>query len=247
MNETPPLRSATRRTTHFINGTWTPEGPTFPDYNPFNGELVAEIAAGGRAEAEAAVAAAAAAFPAWSALPPAERQRLFLKAADITERRLDDIVATMAVENGSSKTFAAFQIRLSAAMLRQAASYGYMPYGDMIRSDVPGRTALVARKPLGVVAGFTPWNGAFYLAWARLPAADGVRQHHRHQAFGRGAYERRPDPCRDPGGSGFPGRQLQRRHPCARPGGGDRGRVLREQGGALHQLHRLGQDRAYAG
>lgn len=163
-------------TTHFIDGSWTPEGgPTFPNRNPFDGELVAEIAAGGRAEAQAAVDAAAAAFPAWAALPPGERQRLFLKAADITERRLEDAVRLMAVENGSSRTFAAFQVKLSVAMLRQAASWGYLPQGDIMHSDVPGRTALVARKPLGVVAGFTPWNGAFYLAWRTflLPMAFG--------------------------------------------------------------------------
>jgi acyl-CoA reductase-like NAD-dependent aldehyde dehydrogenase len=84
-------------------------------------------------------------------------------------------VKIMAIEGGASTTFAAFQIRLSAAMLRQAASWGYMPYGDMIRSDTPGRTAMVTRKPLGVVAGFTPWNGAFYLAWRTflLPMAFG--------------------------------------------------------------------------
>lgn len=164
------------RTTHFIDGQWSAEGGrTFPDYNPYNGEVVAQIAAGGRAEAEAAVAAAAAAFPAWAAMPPGERQRLFLKAADITERRLEEIVKIMAVENGSTKVFSAFQIRLSAAMLRQAASWGYLPQGDVMRSDVPGRTAFVTRKPLGVVAGFTPWNGAFYLAWRTflLPMAFG--------------------------------------------------------------------------
>ena len=170
------IAGESRRATHFINGTWSaPGGRTFPDRNPLNGEVVAEIAAGGRAEAQAAVAAAAAAFPAWSAMPPSERQRLFLKAADICERRLDEICRVMAAEIGSSKVFSAFQIRLSAAMLRQAANYGYMPYGDVMRSDVPGRLALVTRKPLGVVAGFTPWNGAFYLAWRAflLPMAFG--------------------------------------------------------------------------
>lgn len=164
------------RTTHFIDGKWSPKGgATFPDYNPFDGSRVADIAAGGRVEAQAAVDAAAAAFPAWAALPPGERQRLFLKAADITERRLEDAVQLMAVENGSSRTFAAFQVKLSVAMLRQAASWGYLPQGDIMHSDVPGRTALVARKPLGVVAGFTPWNGAFYLAWRTflLPMAFG--------------------------------------------------------------------------
>ncbi len=164
------------RTTHFIDGRWAePGGRTFPDRNPYNDEVVAEIAAGGRAEAEAAVTAAARAFPAWAAATPAERQRLFLKAADIVERRLEDAVRLMAIEGGSSRAFAAFQVKLSAAMLRQAASWGYLPQGDLLRSDVPGRTATVARKPLGVVAGFTPWNGAFYLAWRTflLPMAFG--------------------------------------------------------------------------
>ena len=156
-------------TTHFIDGRWSKAaGVRFPDYNPFNGEIIAQIAAGGREEAEAAVAAAHAAFPAWAAMPPGERQRLFLKAADIVDLRLEDAVRIMAIEGGSSRAFAAFQVRLSSAMLRQAAGWGYLPFGDVMRSDVPGRTAMVTRKPLGVVAGFTPWNGAFYLAWRAL-------------------------------------------------------------------------------
>jgi acyl-CoA reductase-like NAD-dependent aldehyde dehydrogenase len=163
-------------TTHYINGRWS-EAPErrFADHNPFNGEIIAEVAAGGREEAEAAVAAAHAAFPAWAAMPPGERQRLFLRAADIVDRRLEDAVRLMAIEGGSSRAFAAFQVRLSSAMLRQAASWGYLPFGDIMRSDVPGRIAMVARKPLGVVAGFTPWNGAFYLAWRTflLPMAFG--------------------------------------------------------------------------
>ena len=168
--------AAIGHTTHFINGVWSEgNGQTFPVTNPLDDSLVADVAAGGRAEAEAAVAAAAAAFPAWAAMGPTERQRLFLKAADITERRLEEIAKVMAIEGGASMTFAAFQIRLSATMLRQASGWGYQSYGDMIRSDIPGRTAMVTRKPLGVVAGFTPWNGAFYLAWRTflLPMAFG--------------------------------------------------------------------------
>lgn len=163
-------------TTHFINGEWTlPGGPTFPVVNPFNGELVAEAAAGGATEAAAAVAAAAASFPAWADMTPGARQRLFLRAADIVERRTEELVHLMAVEGGASRAFSTFQIRLSAAMLRQAASWGYLPAGDVLRSDTPGRIAMVTRKPLGVVAGFTPWNGAFYLAWRTflLPMAFG--------------------------------------------------------------------------
>lgn len=163
-------------TTHFIDGAWTDAGgTTFPVLNPFDGSVVARAAAGGAAEAESAVAAAAAAFPAWANLAPGERQRLFLKAADIVDRRTEELVRLMAVEGGASRAFSAFQIRLSSAMLRQAAGWGYLPAGDVLRSDIPGRTAMVTRKPLGVVAGFTPWNGAFYLAWRTflLPMAFG--------------------------------------------------------------------------
>jgi vanillin dehydrogenase len=164
------------RKTHFIDGRWSGEGGrTFPDYNPFNDEIVFEVAAGGRAEAEQAVAAAAAAFPAWAAMAPIERQRLFLKTADVIDRRLPEIVRIMALETGASATFAAFQVRWSSNLVRQAAGWGYLPYGDVLRSDMPGRFAMAVRKPLGVVAGFTPWNGAFNLAWrtVMLPIAFG--------------------------------------------------------------------------
>ena len=166
---------------HYIDGAWnggvsgSREGRTFVVRNPLDDSLVARVAAGGAQQAGAAVAAAAAAFPAWAQLGPGARQQLFLRAADIVERRQEEIIRIMAIEGGASRAFAAFQIRLSAAMLRQAAGWGYLPYGDMLRSDVPGRTAMVTRKPLGVVAGFTPWNGAFYLAWRTflLPMAFG--------------------------------------------------------------------------
>ena len=171
-----PSQGSTYPTTHFINGRWLPrEGRTFPDFNPYTGAIVAEIAAGGRAEAESAVNAAHAAFPAWAAMIPAERQRLFLKAADITERRVKDIAQTLALETGSSLPFSMLQIRWSANLMRQAANWGYLPYGDVLRSDIPGRFAMATRKALGVVAGFTPWNGAFNLAWRTivLPMAFG--------------------------------------------------------------------------
>lgn len=163
-------------TSHFINGRWTDTaGSTFSVYNPLNDELVATAAAGTRADTEAAVAAAAAAFPAWASLAPSARQTLFLRAADIVDRRTEELVQLMAVEGGASRAFSTFQIRLSSSMLRQAAGWGYLPQGDVIRSDTPGRVAMVTRKPLGVVAGFTPWNGAFYLAWRTflLPMAFG--------------------------------------------------------------------------
>jgi acyl-CoA reductase-like NAD-dependent aldehyde dehydrogenase len=167
---------ATTPTTHYINGRWSePGGRTFADRNPFSDEVVASVAAGGPADAEAAVAAAHAAFPSWAAMAPKDRQRLFLRAAEICERRRPDIVHLLAVESGCSAPFANFQVQWSVDLLRQAANWGYLPRGDVLASDTPGRFAMAVRKPLGVVAGFTPWNGAFNLAWRTvvLPMAFG--------------------------------------------------------------------------
>ncbi len=165
MNEIGPDRLR-GRTTHYIGGEWRASGGrTFPDYNPYSGAVVAEVAAGGRAEAQAAIDAADAAFPGWAATPPSERQRLFLKTADIVERRRQDIAHVMAVEAGTGGAFAGYQVKLVADQLRHASGWGFKPIGDVIPSDVPGRLALAVRKPLGVVAGFSPWNGAFTLAW----------------------------------------------------------------------------------
>jgi acyl-CoA reductase-like NAD-dependent aldehyde dehydrogenase len=170
------MQSLIPHTSHFIDGRWLDGGnDTFPDHNPFDGTVVAQIAAGGRAEADAAVAAAHRAFPAWASMPPGQRQRLFLAAADAVERQADRIVRILALETGTSTAFARFQIKWVVELMIQAGGWGYRPVGDLLRSDTPGRMAMAVRKPLGVVAGFAPWNGAFSLAWRTvlLPMAFG--------------------------------------------------------------------------
>jgi len=145
----------------YIGGEWIGSAELFDDLDPYRGTVMARIPAGTRSDAARAVDAAAAAFPAWAELPPAEKQTLFLRAADIVERRRADIVHLLAAETGC----AGFQVLTATRLLRQAANWGYLPVGEIIRSDVPGTFAMALRRPLGVVAGISPWNGAHVLAW----------------------------------------------------------------------------------
>ena len=71
----------------FIGGDWASAagGATYEDRDPFTGETVATAPAGGPDDAAQAIDAASEAFASWSATPPAERQRIFLKAADLLE------------------------------------------------------------------------------------------------------------------------------------------------------------------
>jgi acyl-CoA reductase-like NAD-dependent aldehyde dehydrogenase len=155
-----------------IGGEWVEaaEGASFENRDPFTGEVFARNAAGAKADAERAVEAAAAAFPAWSESPPAERQRVFLKAADILESRTDEIIELLARESGSTFGFGMFQaVMFVPGLFRQAAALAYAPIGQVIPSDT-GTFAMGLRRPAGVVGAFAPWNAALILS-ARSIAA----------------------------------------------------------------------------
>jgi acyl-CoA reductase-like NAD-dependent aldehyde dehydrogenase len=143
---------------------------TFQDLDPYTGDVVADVPAGGAEEARQAVEAAAAAFPAWADSRPADRQRIFLKAADALEGRRDEVVDLLGRETGSTFGFAIFQLGFVAGLLRQAAAIAYAPVGTVIPSDNPGTLAMGLRRPVGVVAAIAPWNAALILS-ARSIAA----------------------------------------------------------------------------
>ena len=165
------VQTGVREYQQFIGGDWIDgEGGAFEDRDPFTGDVVALVRAGTRADAARAVDAASGAFPAWSQSVPAERQRIFLKAADVLEGRLEEIVGLLARETGASFGFGMFQMGFVPNLLRQAAALAYAPAGQIFPSDHPGTLAMGLRKPVGVVAAIAPWNAALILS-ARSIAA----------------------------------------------------------------------------
>ena len=161
-----------RKYRQLIAGEWVGAegGRTFDDMNPYSGEVFAQIPASSGADAQRAIAAADKAFPAWAAMGARARQALFLKAADILERRADEVVLIMAQETGAANAFSRFQIQWAVGLLRQAAGYPYLPGGEIVQSDTPGVFAMAIRKPLGVVGGISPWNGALALGFRTIVA-----------------------------------------------------------------------------
>lgn len=155
-----------------IAGEWggAASGRTFDDLNPYTGEVFARIPASGSVDAQRAIDAAHAAFPAWAGMGARARQALFLKAAQVLERRADELVLLMALETGCASPFARFQIQWAAGLLRQAAGYPYLSGGEIVPSDTPGVFAMAIRKPLGVVCGISPWNGSVALGFRTVVA-----------------------------------------------------------------------------
>jgi len=155
----------------FIGGEWAAAegGRTFEDRDPFTGEVVVEVAAGTRDDARRAIEVAAAAAPAWAQTPPAARQGIFLKAADVLESRQDEVVSLLARETGCTFGMGMFQMHFVPGLLRQAAALAYAPLGEVIPSDT-GAFAMGLRRPVGVVGAIAPWNVALILS-ARSIAA----------------------------------------------------------------------------
>jgi len=149
-----------------INGEWVEalDGRLYDDFNPYTGEVFARVPAGRKADAGRAVQAAQDAFPAWSHTLPAERQALFLKAADVLEKKRDEIVNILADETGCTFGFAMFQTMFTPGLLREAAAQVHAPTGEILPSDLPGAFYMAIRQPVGVVAGIGPWNAPLILS-----------------------------------------------------------------------------------
>jgi acyl-CoA reductase-like NAD-dependent aldehyde dehydrogenase len=138
-------------------------GATFDRLDPYTGAVASRVAAAAVEDADAAVEAAVAAFPAWSVLGPTERRRRLLKAADILESMIAEFITTGMEETGATPPWYGFNVALGANMLREAAAMTTQIGGEVNPSDVPGNISLALRRPCGVVLGIAPWNAPVIL------------------------------------------------------------------------------------
>jgi benzaldehyde dehydrogenase (NAD) len=138
-------------------------GRTFTRLNPVTGEVATTAQAAGLDEANAAVDAAAAAFPVWSAMGPNARRALLTKAADALAAKADQFVDAMMGEIGATEGWARFNLMLAVGMVREAAALTTQIGGEVIPSDKPGCIAMALREPVGVMLGIAPWNAPIIL------------------------------------------------------------------------------------
>ncbi|MFF5650720.1 aldehyde dehydrogenase [Streptomyces collinus] len=148
-------------------------GAVFPVVSPRDGRVVADVADGGAAEVDAAVAAARRAFDTgpWPRLAPAERGRALLRLADLLEERREELALTVSLEMGKPISDA-YGIELRA-VITTFRWYGQLAdkLTDESPHTAPDALALVTREPAGVVGAVVPWNFPLTLAgWKVAPA-----------------------------------------------------------------------------
>jgi aldehyde dehydrogenase (NAD+) len=141
----------------YIGGAWVAGQGHFDDINPSNGALYARIPDAGRAETRAAIAAAQAAFPAWSNLMFQERAHYMLKIADVWEKRAADFVAAAQAEGGGWFGKGMFETGYVPEVFRAAAGVLYGNIGEVLPSE-HGKVSTAVRYPMGVISVISPWN-----------------------------------------------------------------------------------------
>jgi vanillin dehydrogenase len=139
--------------------------------NPANQKPFAKIFMGQEQHMRAAIDAAHAAKAAWGNAPAALREKILHRAADELEAAANEIVDLLIGEGGSTFGKAHFEIPFAANMLRSIAGEARRVQGDVFPSDVSGLLSLAIRRPLGVVAGISPFNFPVVLALKKVAFA----------------------------------------------------------------------------
>jgi len=157
----------------YINGQWQDAagGKTFEVYNPATGEVLAEVADAGKAETEAAIQAAADAFPAWSKRPADERAELLHKAYDLLKERVEEHARILTLENGKPLAESKGEATVGAGFVRWNAEEARRTYGEVVPTPVAGKRVLTFRQPVGVVAAITPWNFPYSMITRKVAPA----------------------------------------------------------------------------
>jgi succinate-semialdehyde dehydrogenase/glutarate-semialdehyde dehydrogenase len=148
------------RSDAFINGRWVGQsaGKTFPVINPATGLVITHVPDMGGAEAQDAVEAAAAAFPAWRKMTARERAKILQKWNALVIQHADGLAALLTAEQGKPFAEAKGEVLGGATSIEWSAEEGQRLYGDTIPSHKADARVIVTKEPVGVVAAITPWN-----------------------------------------------------------------------------------------
>ena len=153
-----------------IAGRLVPGDDTIEVLNPATEEVLALAPRASRAQLDAAVDAAAEAFPAWAATSLDERRAVLVRMADVLAEHTDELARLLTLEQGKPLRESRREVGGTVGFFRHAAG---LPWPDRTVEDAGGRRIRYEHRPLGPVAAIIPWNFplltiAFKVPWALL-------------------------------------------------------------------------------
>ncbi len=162
-----------QKLTHFVNGQWIEAHTSeWRDIiNPATGEILASVPLADASDVNAAVEAAAAAFPEWRRTPPEDRIQPLFKLKMLLEEHIDDIARIITLENGKTFGEAKGEMRRAIENVEVACGIPMMMQGYNLEDVARGIDEIMIRQPLGVVAAIIPFNFPGMIPFWFLPYA----------------------------------------------------------------------------
>ena len=167
------MTTTVRTFQNFIGGSWQPaqSGQTFPNSNPATGELLGYFPLSNEADANAAVAAAKAAFEKWRLVPAPKRGEILFRAGELLRRYKEDLARTMTMEMGKILKETRGDVQEGIDMAYYMGGEGRRLFGYSVPVELPNKSGIAMRDPVGVVACITPWNFPIAIpTWKMFPA-----------------------------------------------------------------------------
>ncbi|MFF8709888.1 aldehyde dehydrogenase family protein [Streptomyces sp. NPDC015184] len=157
----------------YIDGEWRTGTGSWDiiDFNPYNGEKLAEIPIATAREVDLAYRAAERAQRSWATTNPYERRAVLERALRITEERQAEIVDAIIDELGGTRIKAEYEFRAALEFLRDAIHRALRPQGSLLPSPANGRENRLHRLPVGVIGVITPYNFPFLVAMKSVAPA----------------------------------------------------------------------------
>jgi len=146
------------KTDALINGQWLKGAARFDVHDPSNGAKLADVANLGPKDAEAAIAAANAAWPAWRSKTGKERSIILRKWFDLLMTNQEDLGRIMTAEQGKPFPEAKGEVAYAASFVEWFAEEAKRVNGETLPPFDNNRRLMVIRQPIGVCAAITPWN-----------------------------------------------------------------------------------------
>ena len=146
------------KTDGLIDGQWVSGSSRFAVHDPATGHHLADVANLDADHAQAAIAAADKAWPAWRAKPAKERAGILMKWFALLHQHADDLARIMTAEQGKPLAEAKGEVTYGASFVEWFAEEAKRVYGETIPTTDPTKRYLVLKQPIGVCAAITPWN-----------------------------------------------------------------------------------------
>ena len=146
------------KTDALINGQWVQGAQRFDVHDPATGQKLADVANLGPAEAEQAIHAANAAWPAWRNKTGKERSIILRKWYDLLMAHVEDLGRLMTAEQGKPFPEAKGEVAYGASFVEWFAEEAKRVNGETLPQFDNNRRLMVIRQPIGVCAAITPWN-----------------------------------------------------------------------------------------